>query len=502
MAGDRVGPESNGGERTMVKPKIELSSLESAFFARLIQIQLDIPAHGVLTYQSESLEMVVVPKIDQDGQFVLDYFNASPFIPPSEEGIITFTDHSIVGTHPLLEKAWLSDDPVTLQLRVSPLPPGRQRIMTFPARVQYADTNHSGRIVLWQNKLQLVDQPIKASRFSLLGFPAFLIGDFLHDLAKVQQVRESVKDLLPDGWTVNPPPKETKVVLQSGDGWEISLTKHQNTLRGSSSHEGHIARSDGSDYGLDDLETLLQGLQSFFTFVKGDYCFPTVVIAFSGGNHPVWGRIGSILGSSPNRENWFKNNLSAPEGHLLEYLFPKFWKRWIERKDEIKTAIDLYATSKHSQQNGDPLGGLAGSYAALETLASLTSGETIDRNSAGKIDHELSKYDVPLRLVSDLSVASFSEVCDELRVGSYKGAYLLNKIRNYAPHPLDTTKNAGIKSEVQAFLRGRRVPLVYLHDLSQFYFEHLFLSYCGFEHTRSRMEFGRYRQLLAEINSA
>ncbi len=135
-------------------------------------------------------------------------------------------------------------------------------------------------------------------------------------------------------------------------------------------------------------------------------------------------------------------------------------------------------------------------------MASLTSGETIDRNSAGKIDHELSKYDVPLRLVSDLSVASFSEVCDELRVGSYKGAYLLNKIRNYAPHPLDTTKNAGIKSEVQAFLRGRRVPLVYLHDLSQFYFEHLFLSYCGFEHTRSRMEFGRYRQLLAEINSA
>ena len=220
-------------------------------------------------------------------------------------------------------------------------------------------------------------QSIRVARFSLVGFPDFIVDNSPHDLAKAKETWESVKHLFPEGWTVRPPSRETEVVFQTGDGWEIKLTKQPNKLRGMVNHEGVVRRMDGSEYQEDDLEGLLEGIGNFFAFVTGDYCHPTVIIGYSSDHNPVWGRVGRFADNSRTPVNWFNNDCEQLTGYYLEDLFSRFWDKRSEKSKEIDEAIGLFLRSSNTLQNGNPIGALAESYAALETLASLTSGKTI-----------------------------------------------------------------------------------------------------------------------------
>ena len=215
------------------------------------------------------------------------------------------------------------------------------------------------------------------------------------------------------------------------------------------------------------------------------------------------GRLGPFNADQKPGPKWFGNDHIGLTGHFLEVFYPKFWAKWSAKDEEIGEAIDLYVRSKYTLQNGNPIGSLAESYAALETLAGLTTSRTIGGNSHIDIDQALEENKVPLRLVNvaSLKTTYFLDACDRLEIGSYKGAYLLNKVRNFVPHPLKPKTNAEIKPEIRDFLRGNRQPLAYLHDLSQFYFEHLFLAYCGPEFHPQEVGEERYRRLLAEINA-
>ena len=466
-------------------------------------MQLDVPINASLTYQDEILEMIVLPRIRDDGNFVMDYFNATPYSPVAVERVVTFTGSSMFGTHPLLEKAWLSDDPVSLELRISQSLPPSQSTVPVRARVVVAGDNHSGIVALWENRISLNVQPIRESRFNLVGFPDFFVGNNLYDRITINRLLQPVMDQLPEGWTVRARPPQRKLVLQTGCGWNIDIYRQDDQLREMVNHEGVITRTDGSEYGIDGLKALLDGLKNFFAFVAGDYRHPTVVIGYAKNKSPSWGQIGRFSNPSSPRMNWFMNNYEPLTSKYLEVLFPKFWEKWSEKPKEIDEAIDLYVRSKHTQQNGNPLGALAEGYAALETLASLTSGKTIRRDSHKEIDRELERNDVPLRLVNvdSLKTSYFSEACDKLNIGCGKGVYLLNEVRNYVPHPLEPRTNAEIKPGAHEFLHKNRLPLAFLHDLSQFYFEHLFLTYCGPEFTPAKLGHGRFRQLLAEINA-
>ena len=486
-----------------MKLTIHLNPLESTFFERLLQVQLDVPVNASLTYQDEILEMIVVPRIRDDGDFVMEYFNATPYSPVAVEGVVSLTGNSMSGTHPLLEKAWLSDDPVFLELRISQSLPPSQTTVPVRAKVVVAGGNHSGIVALWENGISRNVQPIGESRFNLVGFPDFFVGNNLYDRIIINRILQPVSDQLPEGWTVSARPPQRKLVLQTGCGWNIDICRQDDHLRGMVNHEGVITRTDGSEYGIDDLEALLDGLKNFFAFVVGDYRHPTVVIGYSRNKSPSWGQIGRFSDTLSPRMNWFKNNYTPLTSKFLEVLFPKFWEKWSEKSREISESMDLYVRSTHTQRNGNPIGALAESYAALETLASLTSGETIRGESHKEIDQALKKNKVPLRMVNanSLNTSYFSEACDKLNIGCYKGVYLLNEVRNYVPHPLEPKTNAEIKPEVHEFLHKNRVPLAFLHDLSQFYFEHLFLAYCGPEFTPVKLGHGRFRQLLAEINA-
>ena len=486
-----------------MKSVVELNDLEKSFFQRLLEVELDAPVHGTLNYENEALEMIVTPRISQDGHFEMDYSNASPFIPESQGGVYSYSINSFFGTHPLLERAWLSGDPVNLKLRISRSFPPPPSIVHVKAKLLSAGSNHSGRIALWENQITLGVEPIKEARFSLVGFPDFISGNNLDALISINRLLQPVRDQLPEGWTIIPKAPEGKIVLQTGCGWTVDICKQLDLLRGMVSHEGVVTRTDGREYRINELENLLEGLKSFFAFVAGDYCHPTVVIGYSTSKSPSWGQTGRLSEISKPRMNWFENNYTPFTGHYLKVLFPKFWEIWSDKSKEVDEVINLHVGSNNTLRNGNPKGALAESYAALETLASLTSGTTIRGDSDKEIDLALVKNEVPFRLVNEdtLETSYFSDACDELKIGCYNGVYLLNEVRNYVPHPLEPKTNAEIKPEVHNFLHKNRLPLTFLHDLSQFYFEHLFLAYCGPEFIPPKLGQKRFRGLLAEINA-
>ena len=55
---------------------MELSSLETKFFKEILKAELDVPVQATLSYENNSLKMIVVPEITPSGYFKLKYYNA------------------------------------------------------------------------------------------------------------------------------------------------------------------------------------------------------------------------------------------------------------------------------------------------------------------------------------------------------------------------------------------------------------------------------------------
>ena len=81
-----------------------------------------------------------------------------------------------------------------------------------------------------------------------------------------------------------------------------------------------------------------------------------------------------------------------------------------------------------------------------------------------------------------------------------KGLDLLKTVRNYVAHPLRATNStAEVKEKHLECLDTDPVGLMYLHDLSQYYLESLFLKFCNF----GIREYGllEFRPLIEELNT-
>ena len=178
---------------------MELNKLEARFFEDILHAELNVPSRATLRYRNEVLDIIVVPEIESKGLFVLKYFDAPSYEPkPDSRGVVAF-DRVLFGTHPLLERAWKSDEAVALQLNTSSsTPTNRVEQQELDARVIYAGPSHRGRLAIDENKVVVQKTPLRKAEFCMTNFPEFLTRR-----------------------------RSSSVVLESGEGWRITLTQDE-----------------------------------------------------------------------------------------------------------------------------------------------------------------------------------------------------------------------------------------------------------------------------------
>ena len=278
---------------------MELNDLETKFFERILNAELDVPVPATLQYEGHDFDLIVVPEIAPKGYFRMKYYNAPTYEPEADgNGITSMSLGESFGRHPLLGQAYQNRDPVELQLRPSPMPLGMGKANPkLDAKVLFANYGHRGELVLNNNQVKLNDFLLKKAEFSLFDFTDFITAE--RQLASIagfdeadRQILQNIANKLEDGAKLTISPTRPRVVLDSGDGWKVTLSKDEKTTRDSISHTGVIERNDGAEFSTNtnELGNVLEALRYFFAFVMGGYRFMSAIIGYDAHGVPVYGR--------------------------------------------------------------------------------------------------------------------------------------------------------------------------------------------------------------------
>ena len=479
---------------------MKLNDLERKFFERLVDAELNVPVQATLKYEDDAFDVVVVPEITENNYFALKYYGFPPYEPETqytEDGVAvkTWTGPQMFGSHPSLQRAWLKGDPVTIQMHRSQLLPFNSSFSPeLRAKVHYAGTQHSGTLVLHKGQVVLQDSLLRKTEFCVVGLPDFMSAGISWGAIAAMTVEErdfleSIATKYEDSATVNIRPSPAHVTLDSGNGWNIRLSKDEQQTRDMISHTGLIEKYDNAIYSADELGDILEGLKYFLAFVAGAYRHPTVIIGYDAQNQLTWGEVGQFQVAQNSIPNWFSNSSNPRLGTVLEGLFSCFWDSWMRHKDEIIAVIQSYVHSNQMRKAGVPQDAVAKSFAGLEILGSLELRKTIDGNASEEIARVLSKYEVPHLRLDRAKTPTMWRLSKNLGEDEFRGVHLLGNVRNYVTHPLDRNRPAEIKSKYREFLDSSPLHYFYLHDLSQFYLEYALLRFFGYEAS------GGYRQL-------
>ncbi len=477
---------------------MNLNDLERKFFEQCLTTELSVPVSATLKCGNDEFDVVLVPVIDEGGDFRLKYYGVPQYDPENGVGTKTFSPRQALGSHPSLERAWLNRDPVTVRM-YPPRSPFNQRLPPeLLANVLYPETGHRGTLVLRHNRVALRDSLLTRAEFCVIGFPDFMSsGPWVQTIAGITtEERDSLQSIqakLEHNATISIRPPAVHSVLDSGNGWIIKLTRDDQPTRDIISHMGLIQKSGEETYEVNELGNVLEGLKYFFGFVVGAYRHPTVVIGFDGPGQSAWGQVGNFKTSSKPLLNWFNNNSAPKEAATLESVFPRFWYNWTRHRDEIISLIECYVHSNAMRQAGVPQDAIAKSFTGLEILASLELGETIRRDSSKHIHKVLAGYKIPNLRLTASETPTISRLSKALGESSMRGVHLLGNVRNYVAHPLDPESPAEIKELYRNHLDSTPLIYTYLHDLSQFYLEYGLLRFFGYNAD------GSYRQLLEAI---
>ena len=470
---------------------MKLNRLQTVFFDEILNAELDVPVHATLKYEGATFDIIVVPEIDPAGYFKLKYYNAPSYDPEVEDGddgisYRTFTMEEALGSHPLLERAWQERAAIELELWTAQLPIQSKPKRTLKTRVLYAAVRNKGVLVLYDIQVVLKGSPLRKAKFSISDFCDFVtprsgIGSIASISLADRQILQNIGDKLGDAAELTIRASPSSLVLNTGDGWKITLTKDENGTNDGITHTGVVEKSDGGDFGCDELSNVLDGLRYFFAFTMASYCLPSVTIGYDANQRVTWGEAGKFI---PNRQrpmNWFQHAGEVPSGGILERFFPAFWAKWTTNKDEVSAVIDCYVKSTVMRRAGLPQDAVAKNCFGLEILASLILGKTIHPPDAAaeEIDKVLRCYRIPNRHISGSDTPVLNRLHKNLRSSNDLGANIIVTVRNYVAHPLHK-KRTEIRPQYLEYLDSDVVQYVYLHDLSQFYLEYVFLRSCGF----------------------
>ena len=263
----------------------------------------------------------------------------------------------------------------------------------------------------------------------------------------VQKKLQSAAKYLEDHANIRILPSPVHVVLKNESGWRIELTKDAVPTRDMIGYTGLIENTNEGEYKANELTSVLRCLNFFFAFVKGAYCHPTSVIGYDSQSWPVWGQIGRFQSDSYHHLNWFNNTSSVAADSTLEELFPRFWRKWLQHKEEMIAIIECYVHSNALRNAGFPKDAVAKSYAGIEILASLASNETIRGDSSKEIHRVLLNYRIPHLQLNNRNSPTMTRLCEDLGESKLRGAFLLGDVRNYVVHPLNPSTSAEIKEK-------------------------------------------------------
>ena len=464
---------------------MKLNRLEDRLFEELLKAELDVPFNATVSVGGDVVDLVLEPSIDSTGYFGFDFFNAIFEVGnfSGKRGLSLLS-----GVHPRLDRAWTAQEDVKIRYKTQSPPFSPQMVVELPAKVGYVESRNRGRLHLEQNIAKRDDGRLSAAEFCIVDFPDFRTPGKQRDSVKnvVGSKREDLQAIaggLGDDARITIQPAPHHVVLDSGDGWNITITRDDEQTRGLTSHTGRVEKSNGDDFSEKELLDVLEVLKYFLAFAAGAYCHYTAVVGFGSDGIAIWGMIGKFEGERHRFANWFHASSSMMDGTILEGLFPSFWRKWHQKSEELIVAIECYVHSNLMRQTGVPADAVAKSYAGLEIVAGLLSGRTL-RNDGGDevdaqlcnvgiLDHLLCESDNPITYGLCRSLIQ-KERCDECS----HGAHLLNDVRNYIAHPLDPNNAATIKERFRASLDSEALTYFVLHDLSQFYLEYLLLALC------------------------
>ena len=265
---------------------MQFNDLERKFFEKILNAELDVPVHATLEYEGQEFEIIIVPKVTEQGDFTLKYYNATPYVPEPEvheSGVSTrsWPLKQAFGSHPKLEQAWRNGDTVTVEMRRSPLPIEPDTSLVLTTQVLYAGVQHRGELRLYENQLALQKSSLKRAEFSVVDFPEFEspyrswesiagIG------AQEHKILRSLADKLEGDAKICVISSPHQVILDDGNEWSIKLTRDEQQTRDLIGHTGLIEKADETEFDVDELCEIMEGLKYFFAFVAGTYCLPYI----------------------------------------------------------------------------------------------------------------------------------------------------------------------------------------------------------------------------------
>ena len=482
---------------------MQLNEIEEKFFSEVIRAELETPIRANLKVNDDEFSVMVIPRISQDGYFEISYFGTPQYKPSDENGQVTLEGDEIFGVHPVLREAWSKQDAVELELEERPHPFVLLHNTTGPnisARVLIAERDHKGRLGISENEVLLKKSNLRRAEFSLVDIPEIVYGGanwWRNLVAKGQEeidafqneLQSAVARVDDDDFSIHTRYQNT-TNLHTEDGWTVTLKEDDERTRGCASYSGTVQKKDESEFGVQELHHLLDGMVHFFSFASCAYRHPTAVIGYDSDNNVVWGQIGkfNLMRRSPN---WFDSSGTPAANVYLEHFFPKFWSKWKDKKDEIETVIDYYVKSKSMQEKGFPQSAVATIFAGLELLANQILEEPSKNNPTENIKRALRQYDIPRQCLDESRTPVSYQAAKNLGAGQ-SGIELLTTIRNYVVHPTEFYRLA-LKHDILLHPYKKYPPYLFVHDLGQFYLEYLFLEMCGYEPQS-------HRPLIEELN--
>jgi len=228
-------------------------------------------------------------------------------------------------------------------------------------------------------------------------------------------------------------------------------------------HVGKLTRADGTTFTSPACDDVLESLQFFLSFVRGQWVAPIIAVGFDEDGNRVW-QDWTLrrIGKAPAFDSWCPvHNVS-----FVEAVFPRFFERWMDPtwRGLLRPAIGTYL---HGNRQGLLDGTIIFAQIVLEMIADFVLAEQTGQGSAAaseagaeeRIGLLFQRIPIPADIPEPLG--DLREFVDAVHLPS--GLATVTQIRNACVHHNAEGRRflARLNSTKYAFFDATRLALWY-----------------------------------------